>query len=116
MWGPAVWMRGPRGRRCRIIALQAVEVLVPLARVAERGDAVGELMQRELRVGRAVLDVEVRVDQARQHRPPGEIDVLGAAAAPARWSIGPDRRDAIASTTIRASATGGPPVPSMSRT
>ncbi len=47
---------------------QAREGLVPLAGVAERRDAVGQLAERELCVGRRVVDMEVRVHQAGQDR------------------------------------------------
>ena len=57
---------------------QPREVLVPLAGVAEGRDAVGELPQRQLRVRRRVLDVEVHVHQARQHRAARQVDALGA--------------------------------------
>ena len=80
---------GPAHRRAGGVdarALQAVlphgraktlEELVPLARVPERGDAVCELVQRQLRVGGSILDVEMRVYQAWQDRASGEIHVLG---------------------------------------
>ena len=57
MCGPVVKIRGPGMPSAAIIAPQLLELLVPLARIAKRGDAMTELPQRELRI---VLDVEVR--------------------------------------------------------
>ena len=54
-------------------ATQLDELVVPLSRVAERGDAMTELAERELRI---VLDVEVRIDQAGHDRAAAEIDRL----------------------------------------
>ncbi len=54
-------------------ATQLDELVVPLSRVAERGDAMTELAERELRI---VLDVEVRIDQAGHDRTATEIDRL----------------------------------------
>ena len=53
---------------------QLEELLVPLPGIAERGDAVRELPQRQPRI---VLDVEVQIDQPGDHGLAGEIDALG---------------------------------------
>src|SRR6266540_4300165 len=71
---------------------QLVELLVPLTRVAKRGDAMTELPQRELRV---VLDVEVRIDQTGNHGTAGEIDRLGVGGRANRRGR-PDADDALA--------------------
>ena len=57
---------------------QPGEVLVPLAGVAKGRDAVGELPQGQLRIRRPVLDVEVHVHQARQHRAARQVHALRA--------------------------------------
>ena len=71
---------------------QLVELVVPLTRVAERGHAVAQLPQRQLGI---VLDVEMQIDQAGDHRPAGEIDAFRARRG---WHCcrRPDAGDAIA--------------------
>jgi hypothetical protein len=54
---------------------QLHEFLVPLARIAERRDAVAELPQRHAGI---VLDVEVQIDQAGNDRLARQVDKLTA--------------------------------------
>ena len=54
---------------------QRLVLLDPLPRVAEAGDAVRKLPQRQLRI---VLDVEVQVDEAWHQRATGQIQPLRA--------------------------------------
>ena len=56
-------------------APQLLELLLPLAGIAERGDAVAQLPQRQLRVP---LDVKVRVDEAGDDRAAREVHDFGA--------------------------------------
>ena len=71
-------------------ATQLDELVVPLTRVAERGDAMTELAERQLRI---VFDVEVQIDQAGHDRAAAEIDRLDVG-----W-----RRDRVGRTDIRRS-------------
>ena len=66
------------------------ELVVPLSGIAEGGDAVTQLPERQLRV---VLDVEMQVDQAGHDRSAAEIDMLSSVGR-RRARQRPNRRDA----------------------
>jgi hypothetical protein len=66
------------------------ELVVPLSGIAERGDAVTQLPERQLRI---VLDVEMQVDQAWHDRSAVEVDMLSPIGR-RRARQWPDRRDA----------------------
>jgi hypothetical protein len=71
------WSAQPVGRDRRA---QVRVVLVPLPGITKRRDAVGQLAQREPGVGRGVVEMEMRVDQAWQDGPARQVDARPAAA------------------------------------
>ena len=75
MCGPVRAIRGPASRSAVTKRAQRLVLLDPLPRVAEAGDAVRKLPQRQLRI---VLDVEVQVDEAWHQRATGQIQPLRA--------------------------------------
>ena len=112
MCGPAVKMCGARQVIGGNHAAELDEFVVPLAGIAERGDAMAELPERELRV---VLDVKVQIDQARHDRAAGKVETFSVRR----------QRDPVGRTNLchsipvnhqAAVFSGAAPVPSMIRT